>query len=144
MINSIQKGFTLIELMVVVAIIGILAAVAIPAYQDYTKSASIANAVQEAAIYKTTVALCYQKTGDFGDCDNSGGIATVNPTVADYTATHKVENGSVIFSTNDPADVEITMAPTDNGANIEWATTATGTDAELACQDIPNCTASGS
>ena len=50
-----QKGFTLIELMIVVAIIGILAAVAIPAYQDYTKRAKVSEGISLAAAAKTTV-----------------------------------------------------------------------------------------
>lgn len=53
--NTMQKGFTLIELMIVVAIIGILAAVAIPAYQDYTKRAKVTEGISLAAAAKTTV-----------------------------------------------------------------------------------------
>jgi type IV pilus assembly protein PilA len=68
--RSMQKGFTLIELMIVVAIIGILAAVALPAYQDYTKKAKYAEVISVANGYKTAVALCAQEAGSVAECAN--------------------------------------------------------------------------
>ena len=61
--KNVQKGFTLIELMIVVAIIGILAAVAIPAYQNYVKKAKFAEVISMTGGYKTAVELCYNETG---------------------------------------------------------------------------------
>jgi len=63
MLNKVQKGFTLIELMIVVAIIGILAAIAIPAYQDYTIRAKVTEGLNLADAAKTTVAESFQSGG---------------------------------------------------------------------------------
>jgi type IV pilus assembly protein PilA len=68
--RSMQKGFTLIELMIVVAIIGILAAVALPAYQDYTNKAKFAEVIIGTSSAKTAVELCAQDTADLALCDD--------------------------------------------------------------------------
>lgn len=68
-----QQGFTLIELMIVVAIIGILAAIAIPAYQNYTLKAKMTEVVNASAPYKTAIELCVQD----GSCLAAGAIAGV-------------------------------------------------------------------
>ena len=67
MTKYIQSGFTLIELMIVVAIIGILAAVAIPSYQDYTARAQVAEGVSLTSQYKTSVAEYYASRGSLAD-----------------------------------------------------------------------------
>ena len=64
-----QKGFTLIELMIVVAIIGILAAIAIPAYQDYTARAQVSEGLSLAGGLRTNIAEEFQTAGDFDDLD---------------------------------------------------------------------------
>lgn len=71
MTNKAQKGFTLIELMIVVAIIGILAAVALPAYQTYTQRAEYSETILAAASLKTAVVVCAQTQGlaNTGNCD---------------------------------------------------------------------------
>ena len=64
-----QRGFTLIELMIVVAIIGILASLALPAYSSYTKKAKFAEVVSAAAAVKTSVDLCYQLNQSLPACN---------------------------------------------------------------------------
>jgi type IV pilus assembly protein PilA len=74
--KSAQKGFTLIELMIVVAIIGILAAVALPAYQTYTKKASFSEVVLATSPVKTAVQVCFTGRGKqvLGNCDTAAKI----------------------------------------------------------------------
>lgn len=68
--QQVQKGFTLIELMIVVAIIGILAAVAVPAYQNYTIKARYTEVVNAAAPFKTAIELCINN----GPCNVAGAV----------------------------------------------------------------------
>ncbi len=76
MLKAAQKGFTLIELMIVVAIIGILAAVAIPAYQDYTVRAKVVEGVAAAGAAKASVADFYMTNNAFPTTNAAAGLGT--------------------------------------------------------------------
>jgi type IV pilus assembly protein PilA len=106
-----QQGFTLIELMIVVAIIGILAAVAIPAYQDYTIKAKIANAITSVDSLKTAVALCIQEAGGV-ETTCSGGSGGI-PANASFTPTKEVASATVTSGT-----IVLTLA-TGLGTNVD-------------------------
>lgn len=95
-----QKGFTLIELMIVVAIIGILAAVAIPAYSQYTKKAKFTEVVQATQAIKTAVEVCANDLGTLVGCAASSAgipanIANTNPTKYVDTVTVSTDTGVI-------------------------------------------------
>jgi type IV pilus assembly protein PilA len=117
--RSLQQGFTLIELMIVVAIIGILAAVALPAYQDYTKRAKLSELILAASACRTTITEVYQ-AGTFTPAVNGWGCESTNSS-SKYVASIQTDvNGKItvkaqgIDSTNiDTKDV--TLVPADAG-----------------------------
>lgn len=90
MLKSVQKGFTLIELMIVVAIIGILAAIAIPAYQDYTIRAQVTEGLNLAGAAKAAVAEAYSNTG----------IAPLDRAAAGMSANAIDTNGKYVTQVN--------------------------------------------
>ncbi|MBX2886317.1 MAG: prepilin-type N-terminal cleavage/methylation domain-containing protein [Granulosicoccus sp.] len=100
-----QKGFTLIELMIVIAIIGILAAVAVPQYQTYTARAKFSEVILATTPFKSAIEVCAQTNGALTNCTTAGanGIPPV-PTAAALTAGHV---GSVAVALNG-TDAEIT------------------------------------
>lgn len=130
MVKKAQAGFTLIELMIVVAIIGILAAVAIPAYQNYTIKAKVGNALSSVASIKTAVGLCAQeKGGVLTDC-NAGENGIPEFTATKEVASATVEAGVIemTMATGIGTDVDgetITMTPvlSTSGDSIAWTNT---------------------
>ena len=84
--KQLQQGFTLIELMIVVAIIGILAAIAIPAYQDYTIRAQVSEGLSLADGAKTALAEYYTNTGAFPPSNKSAGLATAASIKGNYVS----------------------------------------------------------
>jgi len=121
------KGFTLIELMIVVAIIGILAAIALPAYQDYTKKAKFAEVVTAVGAARSAVTICFQEEGALTNCvggyrgipDDVAGAAGV---LASLTTT--ATDIKAVGSTTEVDGALMTVTPT-AGANgvLTWKTT---------------------
>ncbi|HFA2487093.1 TPA: pilin, partial [Neisseria gonorrhoeae] len=98
--NTLQKGFTLIELMIVIAIVGILAAVALPAYQDYTARAQVSEAILLAEGQKSAVTEYYLNHGEWPKDNTSAGVASPSDIKGKYVKEVKVENGVVTATMN--------------------------------------------
>ncbi|EMT3248940.1 pilin, partial [Neisseria gonorrhoeae] len=93
--NTLQKGFTLIELMIVIAIVGILAAVALPAYQDYTARAQVSEAILLAEGQKSAVTEYYLNNGEWPKDNTSAGVASPADIKGKYVESVTVANGVV-------------------------------------------------
>ncbi|HEZ9789236.1 TPA: pilin [Neisseria gonorrhoeae] len=93
--NTLQKGFTLIELMIVIAIVGILAAVALPAYQDYTARAQVSEAILLAEGQKSAVTEYYLNHGKWPEDNDKAGVASASDIKGKYVQSVTVTNGVV-------------------------------------------------
>ena len=128
--KAIQKGFTLIELMIVVAIIGILAAIALPAYQDYTIRSKVSELILAASAARTAITEKFQSDQDSA---NMGSGTTITPFGKILGAT--VANSGTVTITGSSAPtsvgtaVTVTLTPTVNtsAGTLTWSCTGTPT-----------------
>ncbi|MFT4047011.1 MAG: pilin [Solimonas sp.] len=131
-----QQGFTLIELMIVVAIIGILAAIAIPAYQDYTIRAQVSEGLSLADGAKTAIAEYYSQNGTFPTANASAGLATAGSIIGNYVSSVNVgtNTGVITVTYGEKANTKISskvlaLSAVTNSGSISWVcgSTAKGT-----------------
>ena len=123
-----QKGFTLIELMVVVAVIGVLSAIAIPQYQNYVARAQVAEGFSLLASGKMAVAEYYNENGSFPTDNATARLGAANTIIGKYVGSVTVGNaGALTVAYNTTTAHEklqgknFVLTPTDNGGSISWA-----------------------
>jgi len=118
-----QHGFTLIELMIVVAIIGILAAIALPAYQDYTKRAHITEGLSLTAAAKTSVAEYFSSEGSLPTNNTVAGLVTPTSIKGNAVRSVNVSDGliTITFNTKVDAGTTLDLSPVTTVGSIQWA-----------------------
>lgn len=126
MLRTMQKGFTLIELMIVVAIIGILAAIALPAYQDYTARSQMSEAMTLASGAKGAVTETYSNVGTWPSNNASAGLAAATAITGKYVAQVDVSQGPIVATMKGTgvaagiASATLTLSPITHSGSIEW------------------------
>lgn len=124
--HAMQKGFTLIELMIVVAIIGILAAVALPAYQDYTARSQVSEALSLAAGPQTAVTEFWSQKGYLPTNNGSAGLATDTSISGKYVNKVTVATGLITATmqatgvANGLASQTLVLSPATSAGAVKW------------------------
>ena len=135
--KQVQKGFTLIELMIVVAIIGILAAIALPAYQDYTIRAQVSEGMSLASGARTAVSEFYSSRGRFAQNNESYGLQDSGDITGGYVTDVSAEEAEgeiqVTFGGNAHANIEneiLAFSAVTSAGSVDWVCGAGGTSVE--------------
>jgi len=140
--KTMQKGFTLIELMIVVAIIGILAAVALPAYQDYTARSQVSETLSLMAGPQTAVTEFWSNKGKLPNNNASAGLSKAASISGKYVSNVEVKDGIIIAAIKSSGvakgivEGQIALSPITTAGSVKWTcTTNHVTDANKKLKD---------
>lgn len=128
----VNKGFTLIELMIVIAILGILLMIAIPAFQDYATRAKVSEGINLAATAKSSVSETKASTGKFPASNASAGLPSPASISGNDVGSITISGSgliTILYSSTD-ANIngkDLVFTPTSAGGSVKWACTASGT-----------------